>query len=151
LCAYIYAFLNRKISDLTYTASAWRHWGCVTKTQIQNMKKKLGEASEIDGFEDMSEADQGKITKAWEVGHVAEEDIPESAKKVDEEGEDDEGEAKNKKKKKKGAAKKRSKKTDDDDDNDDGDEDDEPKSKRARKNNEDNVCGNCCLCNPNVL
>lgn len=46
------------------------------------MKEAFSSADELDGFEDMNKTDQLKITKAFEVGHVAQEDIPESAKKV---------------------------------------------------------------------
>ena len=65
------------------------------------MKKSLTDVSELDGYEDLKPEDQAKITKAWEEGHVADEDIPETAKKPV--GEDDEGE---KPKRKKAAAKK---------------------------------------------
>ena len=65
------------------------------KTQVEN-------ASELDGFEDLNPEDQEKITKAWETGKVAPEDIPESAKKP----QDEEGEGEEKKPKGKRAAKK---------------------------------------------
>lgn len=36
---------------------------------IENMKKELGDdASELDGYEDMREEDQARISKAWEDG-----------------------------------------------------------------------------------
>lgn len=67
----------------------WKHWGCVSSSAhfclsekserllthwiievIDNMKKELGDdASELDGYEDMREEDQTKISKAWEEGH----------------------------------------------------------------------------------
>lgn len=79
--------------------SAWRHWGCVTPKIIDNMKKSFNEASELDGFEDMKEEDQERISKAWEDGHVADEDIPDTARKPEgEDGEEDEEEEKPKKK-----------------------------------------------------
>lgn len=59
--------------------SQWRHWGCVTPTIIKNVKKKHSEASDVDGYEDLSEELQQKIDKAFEEGNVAEEDKPESA------------------------------------------------------------------------
>lgn len=76
--------------------SQWRHWGCVTPKIISNMKNSFNEADELDGFDDLSEEDQDRIKKAWEDGHVAAEDVPETAKKAD--GEDDEDEDKPKKK-----------------------------------------------------
>ena len=64
------------------------------------MKKKFEEASELDGYEDLNEDDRAKVTKAWVDGHVAEEDIPESAKKPEAEAgdEDDDDDEKPKKK-----------------------------------------------------
>ena len=52
------------------------------------MKKKASEASDLDGFGDIRSEDQDKVVKAYEDGHVAEEDIPESVKKQD--GDEDE-------------------------------------------------------------
>ncbi|KXN91805.1 PARP-type zinc finger-containing protein C2A9.07c [Leucoagaricus sp. SymC.cos] len=70
---------------------AWRHWGCVTPKLIENIKKNFSEASELDGFEDLNDDDKAKVLKAYEDGHVADEDIPDSARKP-------EGEEKPKKK-----------------------------------------------------
>ena len=51
------------------------------------MKKSFEEASELDGYEDLKPEDQAKVIKAWQDGHVADEDIPDSARKpVDEDG-----------------------------------------------------------------
>ena len=47
------------------------------------MKQQFNEASELDGFDDLKEEDQGRVTKAWEAGHVADEDIPETARKAE--------------------------------------------------------------------
>jgi len=93
--------------------STWRHWGCVTPKIISNVKKSFEEASELDGYDDLNPEDQARVIKAYQEGHVADEDIPESARKpADEEGEekpkkagrkkkadDDEGEAAEKPKK----------------------------------------------------
>lgn len=63
------------------------------------MKNSFNEASELDGYEDLREEDQERISKAWEDGHVADEDIPDSARKPEgEEGEEEEEEEKPKKK-----------------------------------------------------
>ncbi|RPD56945.1 zf-PARP-domain-containing protein [Lentinus tigrinus ALCF2SS1-7] len=59
----------------------WRHWGCVTPHILNNLKKSFSQAEELDGFDELSEEDQERVKKAWEEGHVAPEDIPESAKK----------------------------------------------------------------------
>ncbi|KAF8906728.1 hypothetical protein CPB84DRAFT_360495 [Gymnopilus junonius] len=66
----------------------WRHWGCVTKKILENVKKNFEEASELDGFEELRPEDQARVIKAWQEGHVADEDIPESARKP--EGEQEE-------------------------------------------------------------
>ncbi len=66
-----------------FVFSAWRHWGCVTKKIIGNIKEKQGEASEIDGFEDLLPEDQERVTTALENGEVALEDVPASAQKPD--------------------------------------------------------------------
>jgi hypothetical protein len=60
------------------------------------MKKSFPSADELDGFEELQSSDQDKVQKAWEDGHVADEDIPETARKA--EGGDDAEEAKPKKK-----------------------------------------------------
>ena len=80
--------------------SAWRHWGCVTKKILENIKKSIEEASEVDGYEDLRPEDQAKVIKAWQEGHVADEDIPDSARK------DEDAEEKPKKAKKAPAKKK---------------------------------------------
>lgn len=71
------------------------------------MKKSFEEADELDGFEDLDDDDQEKIRKAWTEGHVADEDIPDTARKPskDEEGEVDDDEDDEKPVKKKAAAK----------------------------------------------
>lgn len=80
------------------------------------MKKAFSEADELDGFGDLQPADQDKIRKAWEDGHVADDDIPETARKA--EG-DDVANEEAKPKKKRAPAKK-------------GDEGEASKPKKAR-------------------
>ncbi|KAF8156779.1 hypothetical protein B0H34DRAFT_642276, partial [Crassisporium funariophilum] len=71
------------------TSFTWRHWGCITKKIFENMKKSLDEASDLDGYDDLTAEDKAKIIKAWQDGHVADEDIPDSARKpAEEEGEE---------------------------------------------------------------
>jgi len=67
------------------------------------MKKSFSEADELDGFDELQPADQDKIRKAWEDGHVADEDVPETARKA--QG-DDVAEEEPKPKKKRAPAKK---------------------------------------------
>ena len=67
------------------------------------MKNSFNEADELDGFDDLQEADQERIKKAWEDGHVADEDVPETARKGD--GEEDEEEESEKPKKRGGKKK----------------------------------------------
>lgn len=84
-----------------FSPSSWRHWGCTTPKIFENLKKSLNEASDLDGYDDLSSEDKERVDKAWEDGHVADEDIPESAKKpVGEDGDEE------KPKRKKAAAKK---------------------------------------------
>lgn len=89
------------------------------------MKNSFEEASELDGYDELKEEDQAKVVKAWEEGHVADEDIPESARKEGD-GEGDEDDEEDKPKKKKAAPKK--KKADDEDG-----EVEKPKRSRATK------------------
>jgi len=112
------------------TSFAWRHWGCTTAKIIANMKKQFESADELDGYDELRPEDQEKVNKAWEDGHVADEDIPETARKPEKDSgsETDEEEEKEKAKKKKvtSAKKKKAEKeaaTEDDDD--------APKKKRA--------------------
>ena len=80
-------------------SSQWRHWGCVTTRIINNMKNSFNEADELDGFDDLKDEDQKRVSKAWEEGHVDPEDVPETAKKGDGEEEEDEDKPKRGKKK----------------------------------------------------
>ncbi|KAI9464225.1 hypothetical protein HD554DRAFT_1991603, partial [Boletus coccyginus] len=101
------------------TNFAWRHWGCTTPRIITNMKAKFASPEDLDGFEDLNEEDQERVRRAWEEGRVADEDIPETARKPAD-AEDDE-----KPKKKRAPAKKK--------DEGEGDEEEKPKKKRATK------------------
>jgi hypothetical protein len=64
---------------LTFDRRTYRHYGCATKKVFQNMKKSFGSADEIEGFAELTEADQEKIRAAWEKEEVAAEDIPATA------------------------------------------------------------------------
>ena len=75
---------------------AWRHWGCTTSTIINNMKKSFSNADELDGFEDLQPTDQEKVRQAWDDGHVADEDVPETARKPQDDDEADEPKPKKK-------------------------------------------------------
>lgn len=100
-CPSSFAYL---VLNLTFSR---RHWGCVTERILKNMAEKVGDAKELDGFDDISPEDQAKIEKAWEEGHVAEEDIPDTAKKPAQEAEDDEDGGAKKKRRKAAAPKKK--------------------------------------------
>ena len=77
--------------------SAWRHWGCTTPLIIDNLKKSFSKADELDGFDELQPADQDKIRKAWDDGHVADKDVPETARKPDaDDGANDEAKPKKK-------------------------------------------------------
>ena len=93
---------------------AYRHWGCVTAKVISNMKEIFDDADDLDGFEDLKDEDQEKIRKAWEDGKVDPADIPESAKKPEEDEDEDEDEEDGEKKKKTKKSSKKEKKAEDD-------------------------------------
>ncbi|KAJ3992258.1 zf-PARP-domain-containing protein [Lentinula boryana] len=99
---------------------AWRHWGCVTSKVLSNVRDEHPDASDVDGFEELRPEDQQKVIKAWEEGKVADEDIPETARKADGDEDEDDGE---KPKRKARATKKKA--------DDDGEE--KPKKARATK------------------
>lgn len=63
------------------TNFAWRHWGCTTTKIFSNMKSQFESAHELDGFDELKDEDKERIRKAWADGRVADEDIPETAKK----------------------------------------------------------------------
>lgn len=46
------------------------------------MKKELGDPENLDGFEELPEEEQERLRKAWDAGHVAEEDVPPTADKT---------------------------------------------------------------------
>ncbi|KAG9313002.1 hypothetical protein JVU11DRAFT_6440 [Chiua virens] len=106
-----------------HTNFAWRHWGCTTPKIIANMKAKFSDPDDLDGFEDLNKEDQDRVRHAWEEGHVADEDIPPTARKpVDTANGEDDVE---KPKKKRAPAKKKAEA--------EGDEEEKPKKKRATK------------------
>jgi hypothetical protein len=45
------------------------------------MKESITEGSELDGYDDLKPEDQAKVVNAWQEGHVADEDIPDTARK----------------------------------------------------------------------
>ncbi|WEW54971.1 alkaline phosphatase [Emydomyces testavorans] len=56
---------------------AWKHWGCVTPRQIASLQEIVGEDKDfslVDGFDELSAANQDKIREAVEQGHVADSD-----------------------------------------------------------------------------
>ncbi|PFH47702.1 hypothetical protein AMATHDRAFT_151459 [Amanita thiersii Skay4041] len=109
----------------------YRHWGCVTPKIIEKMKSQFNDPSELDGYDELRPEDQERISTAFEEGHVAEEDIPETAKKegAGEDVSEEEGEDKPKKKTapKKAAAKKSK------DEGAEGEAVEKPKKPRAKK------------------
>jgi hypothetical protein len=87
------------------------------------MKSSFSESSELDGYDDLTAEDKARVDKAWEEGHVADEDIPDSARKP---AGDDEEEEEDKPKKKAAPKKKKA-------DDADGDAAEKPKKARATK------------------
>jgi hypothetical protein len=76
----------------------------VTPKFLSNVKSSSENPSDLDGYDDLKPEDKEKVNKAWEEGKVAEEDIPESAKKP--QGDDEEADDDKKTKGKKAGAKK---------------------------------------------
>lgn len=64
------------------------------------MQELYSEPSDLDGFDELKPEDKEKVRKAFQDGHVADEDIPETAKKEGAAGEEDEDEEGEKPKKK---------------------------------------------------
>ncbi|GAA6051280.1 hypothetical protein JCM3770_006793 [Rhodotorula araucariae] len=118
------------------TSFAWRHWGCTTSKQFENMRESFESAEELDGYEDLEPEDQERVKKAFEAGHVADEDIPDSARKPEAEPELDEDgnpiETPKKAKAKRAPRKKKAAASDEAED-DDEEFDDKPKKKTAAK------------------
>ncbi|TDL21946.1 zf-PARP-domain-containing protein [Rickenella mellea] len=110
------------------TSFIWRHWGCTTPKILTTMKSKFNQASDLDGFDELKPEDQAKIQKAWDEGHVADEDIPETARKPAAEGGDEDGGEKPKRKR--APAKKKAKK-DEDEEGDEEEAEEKPKKKAA--------------------
>ncbi|KAG9121176.1 hypothetical protein FRC07_002982, partial [Ceratobasidium sp. 392] len=48
---------------------------------LSGFKNQFDEADELDGFEDLKDEDKDRVRTAWAEGHVADEDIPASARK----------------------------------------------------------------------
>lgn len=112
--------------------SQWKHWGCVTPKVLEKIRGQFSDATELDGFDELTETDKSKIVKAYEEGHVADEDIPDSARKL--EGEEQP--------KQKAAGKKKASKKDEDAAEGDGEQAEEkPKKKVSKKKDEDNLDG----------
>jgi hypothetical protein len=76
----------------------------VTPKFLSNVKSSAENPSDLDGYDSLEPEDKEKVNKAWEEGKVAEEDIPESAKKP--QGDDEEADDDKKTKGKKAGAKK---------------------------------------------
>ncbi|PLB38473.1 uncharacterized protein BDW47DRAFT_104897 [Aspergillus candidus] len=57
----------------------WRHWGCTTPKLISNIKESIGEGEDmdldaLDGYDELEAGEQEKIQRAFEQGHVDDED-----------------------------------------------------------------------------
>ena len=103
----IVLILATRLSRSLFFGSSWKHWGCVSSRVFSNMKNTVPTAEEIDGYEALKPEDQEKVKTAYSEGHVAEEDIPETAKKTGGDDEADEEEDEDKPAKKGRATKKK--------------------------------------------
>ncbi|GAM90526.1 hypothetical protein ANO11243_085700 [Dothideomycetidae sp. 11243] len=64
-----------KIPGQDHDSWSWKHWGCVTPKQLENIKSETGEDQEmIDGYEELPEDYQEKILRAMAQGHVDDDD-----------------------------------------------------------------------------
>ncbi|TKA70598.1 hypothetical protein B0A55_06706 [Friedmanniomyces simplex] len=136
-----------------HTSWKWRHWGCVTPEVICNWKVSSGgDMDLVDGYDTLPPDVQGKVQRAFEQGHVDDDDwngdqemnrytgkrqgmfvktkTPKKKAKKDDDDED-ENEPDNTPVKEKGKTKKRGRSRDDDDEAD-GDDDVKPKTKKPR-------------------
>lgn len=53
----------------------WRHYGCATPQVVKNIETAIdGDYDMLDGYEDLTVEDQGKIQQAIQNGHIADED-----------------------------------------------------------------------------
>lgn len=54
---------------------SYKHWGCVTPKQISNLVAETGgDPESVDGYEDLPEEVQDKVSRAMEQGHVDDDD-----------------------------------------------------------------------------
>lgn len=54
---------------------AYKHWGCVTPAQIQNLKETIEDNLQyLDGYDELSPELQGKVERALKEGHVDDSD-----------------------------------------------------------------------------
>ncbi|KAK0543521.1 hypothetical protein OC846_006388 [Tilletia horrida] len=84
-----------------HTSFFWRHYGCITDTICSNLKEKLEEPDNLDGYEELTEEDQERIKYLFEHGHIPEDQITPAVK--------EENERKEHEKEEKEAAKQRAK------------------------------------------
>lgn len=56
------------------TSFQWRHFECITPKQVANLKADLGSIAELDGYEDLPEADQERLQRLWEQGKVSDDE-----------------------------------------------------------------------------
>ena len=99
------------------------------------MKESLGEAEELDGFEDLNDEDKARITKAWEEGHVDSADVPETQDAMIAMTEEEEKELKKQQRLEKAKAKRAEKKAaeaGEDDDEEEEEEKEKPKKAAAK-------------------
>lgn len=53
----------------------WKHWGCTTPQVIANINSTIeGDLELLDGYDELPEEDQARVSNALEEGHVADED-----------------------------------------------------------------------------
>lgn len=53
----------------------WKHWGCTTPQVIANINEAIeGDTDLFDGYDELPEEEQTRVSQALEQGHVADED-----------------------------------------------------------------------------
>ncbi|KAK0530939.1 hypothetical protein OC842_003774 [Tilletia horrida] len=57
------------------TTFMWRHWGCVTDTVCSHLQEKIGEATDLDGYEDLRDEDKERVDYVFKHGTLPEAEI----------------------------------------------------------------------------
>ncbi|KAL9936594.1 hypothetical protein V8E36_004662 [Tilletia maclaganii] len=90
------------------TSFQWRHWGCISEAQCGNIKSKLEEPTDLDGYEDLRAEDQERVQYMFEHGKLPDADVT-PAVKEELDAKEEKAAAKEREKAEKAAAKQKAK------------------------------------------